>query len=124
VDLGNPEERHPYAIVAAAIARGKVESNGNLTFGKALANAYAEKDSGKYSDQAKARLRRLLACNRIQEVCRVIRPVLAMIDSKLGEHIDYAKLLSELQYFGEKSKIRWAQDFYRQRIDNEEGESE
>jgi len=46
----------------------------------------------------------------------VIRPVLTLIDSKLGQPLDYSKLLSELRYFGEKSKIRWAQDFYGQRV--------
>lgn len=115
VELDNAWQRLPYAAVAAAIARAKVDGNGSLTLGKAIADAYAEKGSTQYSDQAKARLRRLLACDDVQEVCRVIRPVLTLIDSKLGQPLDYGKLLSELRYFGEKSKIRWAQDFYGQR---------
>lgn len=115
IELDNAWQRLPYATVAAAIARGKVDRNGSLPLGKAIAGAYAEKGSTQYSDQAKARLRRLLACDDVQEVCRVIRPVLTLIDSKLGQPLDYSKLLSELRYFGEKSKIRWAQDFYGQR---------
>lgn len=119
VELDNAWQRLPYATVAAAIARAKVDANGRLTLGKAIADAYAEKGSTQYSDQAKARLRRLLASDDVQEVCRVIRPVLTLIDSKLGQPLDYSKLLSELRYFGEKSKIRWAQDFYGQRAKEE-----
>lgn len=123
IELDNAWQRLPYATVGAAIARAKVERNGSLTLGKAIADSYAEKGSTQYSDQAKARLRRLLACDDVQEVCRVIRPVLALIDSKLGQPLDYSKLLSELRYFGERSKIRWAQDFYGQRAkDGQEGE--
>lgn len=115
VDLEDRYQRLPYATIAAAIGRAKVDTNGKLSLGKAIADAYAEKGSTQYSDQAKARLRRLLACDSVEEVCRVIRPVLALIDSKLGHPLDYVKLLRELRYFGEKSKIHWAQDFYGQR---------
>lgn len=121
VDLENKFQRLPYAAVAAAIGRSKVDANGSLSLGKALADAYAEKGSTKSSDQAKARLRRLLACDSVEEVCRVIRPVLTLIDSKVAEPLDYSKLLSELRYFGEKSKIRWAQEFYGQRVQDGQG---
>lgn len=121
VDLENNFQRLPYAVITASIARAKVDFNGNLSLGKAIAMAYAEKGSTQYSDQAKARLRRLLACDDVAEVCRVIRPVLTLIDSKVSQALDYSKLLSELRYFGERSKIRWAQDFYSQRAGNEQG---
>lgn len=114
-DLENSYQRLPYATIGAAIAKAKVENNGQLSLGKAIAMAYAEKGATQYSDQAKARLRRLLACNDIAEVCRVIRPVLTLVSSKVNEPLDYSKLLSELRFFGERSKIRWAQDFYGQR---------
>lgn len=120
IELDNPWQRLPYATVAAAIARSKSDNNGSLSLGKALAESYAEKGSTQYSDQAKARLRRLLACTDVQEVCRVIRPVLTLIESKLGQPLDYAKLLIELRYFGERSKTRWAQDFYGQRGQDKE----
>lgn len=114
IELDNSWQRLPYATVAAAIARSKSEKNGALSLGKAIADTYAEKGATQYSDQAKARLRRLLACDDVQEVCRVIRPVLTLIDSKLEQPLNYAKLLGELCYFGERTKIRWAQDFYGQ----------
>lgn len=121
VDLDNSYQRLPYATIGAAIAKSKVENNGQLSLGKAIAMAYAEKGATQYSDQAKARLRRLLACNDIAEVCRVIRPVLTLVRSKVNEPLDYSKLLTELRFFGERSKIRWAQDFYGQRNESVQG---
>lgn len=119
VELDNPWQRLPYATVGAAIARSKVGKNGSLSLGKGLADAYAEKGS---TEQATARLRRLLACTDVQEACRVLRPVLTLIDSKLNQPLDYGKLLRELRYFGEKSKVRWAQDFYGQRTKSNQEE--
>lgn len=112
IELDQAWQRLPYATVAAAIARAKLDKNGSLSLGKALALSYAEKGSTQPSDQAQARLRRLLACNDVQEACRIIRPILTLIRSKLQQPLDYGRLLSELRYFGETSKIRWAQDFY------------
>src|SRR5690554_7339252 len=60
VDLGDKYQRLPYATIAAAVGRAKIDTNGKLTLGRALAHAYAEKGATQYSDQAKARLRRLL----------------------------------------------------------------
>lgn len=113
VNLDESWLRLPYATVAAAIARAKVEKNGSLRLGQALAYCYADKVAVNDNSPGNARLRRLLACNDVQEVCRVIRPILTLISSKVDQPLDYARLLSELRYFGEKSKIRWAQDFYR-----------
>lgn len=121
IDLENNYQRLPYAAVAAAIARTKVDANGNVSLGKGIVMAYAEKGASQYSDQAKARLRRLLACDDVMEVCRVIRPILTLISSKNSQPLDYGKLLNELRYFGERSKLRWAQDFYGQRAEHEQG---
>ncbi|NLB30281.1 MAG: type I-E CRISPR-associated protein Cse2/CasB [Alcaligenaceae bacterium] len=114
VDLENAWERLPYATVAAAIARSKVDRNGTLGLGQGLAKCYSDKNTE--SDKggpANARLRRLLACNDTQEVCRVIRPLLTMIGGRVDQPLNYGQLLRDLRYFSEKSKIRWAQDFYR-----------
>ena len=71
VDLEKDYERLPFVTVAAAIAKSKAECNGSLTLGKALLACY---ENDRDSDQAKARLRRLLACGELAEVCRVLRP--------------------------------------------------
>ena len=62
IELDNIWQRLPYATVAAAIARSKVESNGSLSLGRAIAKAYAEKKTAEDKNSPdKARLRRLFA---------------------------------------------------------------
>ncbi|UWX57357.1 type I-E CRISPR-associated protein Cse2/CasB [Chlorobaculum sp. MV4-Y] len=113
VDLEKPFERIPYATIAAAIARAKAEHNGSAGIGKAIAFCYEDRSK---SDQAKARLRRLLACDSVTEACRILRPLFSLIDSKAPVTLDYAKLLDQLLWFNSNSnriKTAWATDFYR-----------
>lgn len=123
VDLEKDYERLPFVTVAAAIAKAKAERNGSLTLGKALLACY---DNDRDSDQAKARLRRLLACDELTEVCRILRPVLSLIDSKVGKPLDYTRLLRQLRFFGfdagHKTKTQWAQEFYGQPLQTDHGE--
>jgi CRISPR system Cascade subunit CasB len=114
IDLTKDAQRLPFATVAAAIARAKAERNGNLGLGRAIAACYV--DSQK-NDQAKARLRRLLACDELAELCRVLRPLFSLIDSKVGKSLDYVRLLKQLRWFAsndQQIKAQWAQDFYGQ----------
>lgn len=122
IDLEKPFERIPYAAIAAAIARAKVERNGSAGIGKAIAFCYDDKSA---SEQAKARLRRLLACDSVTETCRILRPLFSLIDSKAAVSLDYAKLLDQLLWFHRNSnnvKTAWATDFYRHttKTENEE----
>ncbi len=114
IDLEYENQRLPYATIAAAISRAKVEKNGSAKIGSAIARCYAD---GNVSDQAKAKLRRLLACDSVPEVCRILRPLLSLIESKALLPLDYASLLDDLLWFGREEsqlriKARWAQDFY------------
>lgn len=124
IDIEKDYERLPYVTIAAAISKSKAEHNGSLTLGRALLASY---DNDRDSDQAKARLRRLLACNDLAEVCRILRPILALINSKIGQPLDYVRLLRQLRLFGfdsgHKVKTQWAQEFYGQplHVDGEEG---
>lgn len=124
VDLEKNYERLPFVTVAAAIAKSKVEHNGSLSLGTAMANCY---EDGRENNQAKARLRRLLACNELTEVCRILRPVLTLINSKVSQPLDYTRLLRQLRFFdydsGQKTKTQWAQEFYAQPVETitEEG---
>lgn len=111
IDLEVDYKRIPYVTVASAIAKAKAERNGTLSLGRAIAACY---EDGRDSAQAKARLRRLLASSELAEVCRLLRPVLTLIDSKVGQPVDYIRLLRQLRFFGHRTKTQWAQEFYGQ----------
>ncbi|MFB8830506.1 type I-E CRISPR-associated protein Cse2/CasB [Azotobacter sp. CWF10] len=62
-------------------------------------------------------MRRLLACDDIAELCRLLRPLLSLIDSRVAQPLDYPRLLQQLLRFSHDAqpvKARWAQDFYGQ----------
>jgi len=112
IDLESEVHRLPYQTVVASIARAKAERNGTLCLGRAIAACYSD---GKDSEQAKARLRRLLACDSIAEACRILRAQLSLIDSKAGQALDYRRLLRQLTWFAhdpQRIKAQWAQEFY------------
>lgn len=117
VDLEKDYERLPFVTIAAAIAKSKSERNGSLTLGRAIAACY---EDGRDSSQAKVRLRRLLACDELAEVCRILRPVLTLIDNKVGQSLNYVRLLHQLRFFtyesGQRVKTQWAQEFYSQPV--------
>jgi len=112
VDLDKPYQRLPFVTIAAAIAKIKLENNGTIGIGQAIAICY---EDGKESDQAKAKLRRLLACDTVEEICQILRTLLSLIASKGNATLNFARLLDELLKFywdSQTIKSRWAQDFY------------
>lgn len=116
VDLEKTWQRLPYATVCAGLAKAKAEHNGSLALGAAIAASYGEGDQ-KAGDNsaAKARLRRLLACHDTEELCRILRPLLALISSRQKQPLDFARLLNQLLAFhwqAERIKAQWAQEFY------------
>lgn len=118
IDLEKDYQRLPYATIAAAIAKTKAEHNGIIGIGQAVALCY---EDGNNSDQAKAKLRRLLACESVEEVCRILRPLFSLIDAKASVNLNYARLLEELLKFhwdNQRVKTRWAQDFYNRSADS------
>lgn len=112
VDLEKDWARLPYCAVGAALAKAKPEVDGKLGLGAAIAACY---DDGSQSDQAKAKLRRLLACTTTAEACQILRPLLALIASR-GVKLDFSQLLDDLLWYGgngrERIRTRWAQNFY------------
>jgi CRISPR system Cascade subunit CasB len=119
IDLENPFERIPYATIAAAIARTKPEKNGSIGIGKAIALCYDDRSA---SEQAKAKLRRLLACASTEEACRILRPLFSLVESRADAALDYARLLKQLTSFSyddNKVKTQWASEFYHQAVANE-----
>ena len=114
-DIDKAWERRPYATIASAIARAKPAADGALGIGKAIAACY---EDGNKSESAKSKLRRLLACDSTEEACVILRPLLSLISSH-GAHAPYRNLLREFIYFGEKTKEKWAVDFYGRRWDDD-----
>jgi CRISPR system Cascade subunit CasB len=110
-DIDKLWERLPFALIAAALARAKPRKDGSLGIGRSISQCY---EDGRNSDAAKAKLRRLLACSNAEEACRIVRPLLSLIQSR-GVFIHYGGLLDQLLWFGEKQKLRWASDFYGRR---------
>lgn len=113
VKLEYANARLPFALIAAAVARSNQTENGVLRIGKAIACIFKE---GNQSEQAKARLRRLLACEDTKEACRILRPLLRLMQSHVTRPLDYAALLEDLCEFHKNSsgkKACWAQQFYR-----------
>lgn len=124
IDLEKDYQRLPFVTVAAAIAKAKAEDNGKISLGSALAACY---EDGRESNQAKARLRRLLACDNLVEVCRILRPLFSLINSKSSQMLDYIRLLKQLRRFAFEDarlqvKAQWAQEFYVQPVKPEAGE--
>lgn len=113
IDLEKEWERLPYCTIGAALARAKPTANGKLPLGAAIAACF---DEGNQSDQAKTRLRRLLACTSTIEVCRILRPLLTLMVSR-GVTPHFSQLLEQLLGFSgirqEQIRARWAQAFYR-----------
>lgn len=117
VDLEKDYSRLPAVTVAAAIARSDATKNGSLGLGQALARCYSNQDDSANKDTpAKARLHRLISCDDLEEVCRILRSVLSLIESKLDKSdLDFVRLLRQLHRFNFDSaqvKREWAQDFY------------
>lgn len=119
INIENDDERLPYTAIASAMAKAKVEKNGKVKIGEAIARCYKD---GNQDDQAKIKLRRLLACETTEEVCRVLRPLFSLIDAKANVQLDYAALLKDLLYFhrdNKSVKSHWAQNFYHFKLKDE-----
>lgn len=124
INLEYENQRLPYATIAAAIARKNLANNGAAKIGQAIARCY---EDGNTSDQAKAKLRRLLACETTAEACRILRPLFSLIEAKGSVALDYASLLDDLLWFSREEsqnqiKARWAQGFYGKSIEGEKDE--
>jgi CRISPR system Cascade subunit CasB len=114
-DIEKSWERIPVATIGAALAKSKPEHEGHLSLGKAIAASY---EKGNQDDAAKAKLRRLLACGNVEEACAVLRSLLRLINSR-GKQLNHGQLLDQLLFFGEKTRLRWASDFYGKRGDDD-----
>ncbi len=121
VDIEKSYERLPYALVGAALARSQEEHDGTASLGKALRHCFEDEDQGQI------RMRRLLACQSVEELCRVLRPLLMLIASKSQQGLCHARLLREMTFFNgyaQRTKLAWAKDYYGYAASNEAESSE
>ena len=132
VDLHDQPKRRAFALIAAALAKSKYEEtheqntnptkaprqDGTHSLGKALSGIYKPDEQ----DPAKARLRRILSCQSLDELCDVLRPVLSLIANKSRYTISYSRLLNDLLWFeqSQRAKEQWAQDFFSSSESTEE----
>lgn len=119
-DIGREYERLPFALVAAAIARELPEHDGDKDIGQLFRSCCASQDD---MEREQRRFRRLIGCDNAVELCEVLRPVLSYLQGKAPGRIGYAKVLSDILYFGEKVKLRWAANFFGKTAEFDDGEN-
>lgn len=108
--LNHEKQRLAFSLAGAAMAREMPESNGKLNIGQALRQCSKSAES---EDRELARLRRILACSDVMELVCVLPRIVNYIQSK-GIAIDYERLIWDiLSWDHEKTRIRWAQSFFR-----------
>lgn len=119
INLEYENARLPYTTVLSAAARSSRNADGSVPLGRALLLSYK---SDSENTAARSKLRRIIACDSIDDVCSVLRPVLRFIGSK-DIAVSYATLLRDLKYFSkdsERTKARWAEQFFEKTESKEE----
>ena len=118
-DISKDWERLPFALIGAAIANDLPSADGETDLGGLLRKCCSSADD---MEREKRRLRRLLSCDSIPELCTVLRSTLKYLQSNSAVQIGYAGLLSDILYFNERVKLRWADSFFGNKIEGKEDE--
>ena len=121
-DLENDSERQAFALVGAAMARERTETNGTQSLGRAL--FCCKVDPKEADDSIERRLRRILACENSSELVAVLRQTIRFMQRSDKVRLDYEWLLRDILFFNEKTKVRWAQDYYGRHEDEDAKEAE
>lgn len=108
-------QRIPFAVVGAAIAKIRPEANGTDDIGSAFRKICKNQDD---IDRESRRFRRLIGCDSVSEICRLLRPLLPYLASK-GAALDYTRLLFDLLFWEQDIKLRWTVHFYRKSAQEE-----
>lgn len=60
-----------------------------------------------------SRFRRILTCDSAEEVCSLLRGVISAAKSRaVPVPVPYLSLISDLEYWGQRVKVRWASEFW------------
>ena len=100
--------------MGASIVRQKLTKDGDLSLGEALRLSF---DNVSGNAAAIARLKRIVGCDDSVELCKVLRSVLKLIESRnLGQFINYAGLLKQINTFDFNKdfvKLQIVSSFYK-----------
>ena len=109
--LDNERERRIWLTTAAGFAvHQRTTDSGNMgTVLRSLATGDGRGVEGLATFDA--RFRRFLACASAPEVCDHLPGVLRAAERK-GIPVNFGRLFSDLTYWGEKIKVRWATEFW------------
>ena len=120
-DIGVDRIRHAFALVGAAIAAEAPETDGSVSLGRALRSICKNDDD---VDRESRRLRRLLSCDTTDELVGVLRPMMHYIQDNAAMRLSYKKLLNDLCYWSERTRIGWTQDFFLKPSTTEEDDAQ
>ena len=111
-DLKVHAQEEAFSLVGCALARSRkdVPSTGNLGASLRVMTLLDKRFPGK-GGPTDGRMKRLLACRSSVEMCRLLRPVLGLVQSK-GVGVDHAKLLEDILGWGETVRRNWAAAYY------------
>ena len=104
-------ERRIFCLIGSAIARAIPDHDGHLSVGSALRGICSGGSEAELSTEL-GRLRRLLACDDAVELLEVIRHVLRYLQAQ-GSLISYERLLHDMLYWNEYTRINWTKDFFK-----------
>ena len=117
-DLTDERKRQIYLLIGSSIALDEAENNGGLSIGRAVFDSWREKtkieDADLHSPSVQ-RMKKILACRNSSEVCRILRPLIRLVQSRKVGDLDYASLLKDLNNFDfdpDRVKAKWAKDFF------------
>lgn len=113
-DLTKDRERMIWQTVAAGFAvHEETHNSGNL--GLTMRRLALDGSAGSPEEALKsfdARFRRLLTCDSVDEICERLPGIIHAAKSKNGIPIDFERLYTDLFYWGERVKLRWAAAYW------------
>ena len=111
-DIADLKQCKAYALIAAAIAREQISSNGKMNVGECLRAVVTEPGDLENSPE-KARLMRLLACDTGLELVELLRSIIRYLQGKEGVRLNYAQTLDDILWWCEKRKVNWSKAFFK-----------
>lgn len=114
VNLNFIHQRQIYILIGSSIALDFSENDGVLSLGVAIAKAWS-KDGDITKGPSATRMRRLLACRTVDEVCEILQPLLSLLRNRIPGQLSYSKLINQLKYFDsnpQRIKSEWAQEYF------------